>query len=214
MPRGAGRYAAYFSRLDPRQVVTRQIDHQHYELKTVVSGSIIHNGLTLTAGDWLWAPAGEQFMYAAGSFGCVLFTQWPYTEHADVAQLGARLGQRATSSRDPQIEEQARTTRDQLGHLVEGDHQFIPFAPTMPGAATGAGRFFQWMSRIDPNTTIPGHKHPLEKLGDMKVVITGSLTFQGRELSAGDWLWVPSGEAYTFSSGDRGAILMSGWPYN
>lgn len=214
IPRGPGCYAAYFSRLDPRQVVTRRIDHQMYELNTVISGSLTYNGVTLTVGDWLWAPAGEQFMYAAGTFGCVLFTQWPYTEHVDIVRLGGQLGKRSTSSRDPQIEEQARAMRNRLGHLVEGDHQFIPFAPTMPGSAAREGRFFQWVSRIDPNTMIPGHKHPLEKLGDMKIVISGSLSFQDRELSAGDWFWVPSSTAYTFSSGDRGAVLMSGWPYN
>lgn len=214
MPRGSGRYAAYISRLEPRAVVSRSVQQQNYELKIVISGAIHHEGRTLTAGDWLWVPEGGKYVYTAGDFGAVVLTQWPYTELTDISvMLGTALGSVSTSSRDPRIDAHARATRGSLSEHAEGDHQFIPFAPTMPQTQS-EGRFFQWLSRIDPNTTIPGHSHPLEKLGDMKVVISGSVMFQGRELTAGDWFWAPSGEQYTFSTGDRGAILMSGWPWN
>jgi hypothetical protein len=54
----------------------------------------------------------------------------------------------------------------------------------------------------------------LERIADFKLVISGSIHCKGQELTAGDWLWAPSGETYEFTAGDNGGLLVAGWPWN
>jgi hypothetical protein len=67
---------------------------------------------------------------------------------------------------------------------------------------------------LRPNITIPPHSHELERLADFKIVIDGSIICKGYELTEGDWLCVPSGRSYTFAAGDKGAVLIRGWPWH
>jgi hypothetical protein len=107
-----------------------------------------------------------------------------------------------------------------LREVAIGDEQVegarttvLPFAPQMPRIEE-EGRFFAWISHLRPNVSIPPHSHELERLADFKMVIDGSIICKGHELTEGDWLWVPSGRSYTFEAGDKGAVLISGWPWN
>jgi hypothetical protein len=49
--------------------------HSHDEgdgVRFIVSGSIIHDGRELTAGDWMFIPARAQYSFRVGRFGAVM----------------------------------------------------------------------------------------------------------------------------------------------
>jgi mannose-6-phosphate isomerase-like protein (cupin superfamily) len=46
--------------------------------RIVLAGSIFHEGVELTVGDWMIVPAGHSYSFAAGKYGCVVL----HTYHA------------------------------------------------------------------------------------------------------------------------------------
>ncbi len=234
MPKGStDRYGAYFSYLSPDQnIQNRSLPWD--ALKVVISGSILHNGEYLTPGDWLWIPAGEDYAYTAGNIGAFVLTTWPHvsqkaSEPLDAAfrlitaaenALKEQIGEVVTKLPDRAIKDAIRGLRGILPMYAEGDHYFMPFAPTMPPVAEKDGRYFAWVSLLEPDTLIPSHSHDMEKLADMKVLIQGTATVIDQEtgteeeLRAADWLWIPAGKKYTFKVGGQGAIFVNMWPWN
>lgn len=50
-------------------------EHSHDEgdgIRFIVSGAIEHQGTELTAGDWMWIPAGTQYSFSVGDLGAVM----------------------------------------------------------------------------------------------------------------------------------------------
>jgi hypothetical protein len=43
------------------------------------------------------------------------------------------------------------------------------------------------------------------------VIISGSIEFSGKELSQGDWMYVPAGAKYTFEVRPRGVGMFYGY---
>ncbi|MEW7847260.1 hypothetical protein AB2N08_01045 [Massilia aurea] len=228
---GTGRYSAYYAQLAPNTVVPMTANEsEHYALKVVLIGSIRYDNRWLTAGDWLWIPAGESYAFTCGNFGALLLTTLPYCEtderyesvfgKVDEAEAFVKngTGGRATSCNGAITKsamKQLRGISEHVAEQVDGvDHWFLPFAPLMPSNESKDGRYFAWISTLTPNTVIPSHSHTMEKLGDMKVVISGSIFHDDEELTAGDWLWIPAGEKYTFTVGSKGATTISMWPWN
>ncbi|MEV0688165.1 hypothetical protein AB0I35_30280 [Nocardia sp. NPDC050378] len=230
---GTGRFSAYTSRLrGGATVAEHSLVGSDYALKVVISGSIVFRGRTLTAGDWLWIPGGASYSYTAESLGAMVFTILPcvgetaetsrYTAEFDrIDEIDRLIRQQAAgefiTSRDPFLLETATTLRD-LRLIVEEadgvDHHVLPFAPHMPTEPSTDGRFFAWLSMLEPGAVVPRHTHPLEKIADFKVVVNGSIHCKGHELIPGDWLWAPTGGSYEFSAGPAGALLVAGWPWN
>lgn len=75
-----GRFFAWLARLAPGTDIPA---HTHdleklADYKVVISGSIIAHGGELTAGDWLWAPAGGSYAFTAGEQGALLLAGWPW----------------------------------------------------------------------------------------------------------------------------------------
>jgi len=56
-----------------------------------------------------------------------------------------------------------------------------------------------------PNTAVPEHSHDA---GDgIRFIAGGSIIYDGRELTAGDWLYIPAGVKYSFKVGPLGATM-------
>jgi quercetin dioxygenase-like cupin family protein len=235
---GVGRFSAYTSTFAPMTSLADQKQSgANYALKLVVAGSVAYDRWTLTAGDWLWIPAGGEYSLTSLELGAVVFTALPsvddsggqgaleellesFTRVDEVdALLSSRAGGDFMTSRDPGTRE-ALVSLGDAGPLAERadgvTHRWLPFAPHMPKATLPVldGRFFAWLSMLEPGVAIPRHSHGLEKIADIKVVISGSIHCGDRELTAGDWLWAPSGGSYEFTAGTTGALLMGGWPWN
>ena len=220
---GNGRFSAYTTCLaSGAEVAGQKLEASIGALKVVVSGSIAFRGHSLTAGDWIWLPAGEIYGFTAEKFGAVLFTVLPCVPEIETGDRvfglhNADFSGGFVTSRDPSVAG-ATVSLGQVEQYAERaagvTHSFFPFAPTMPVTDVEDGRFLAWLARIEPNTAIPAHVHDLEKLADYKLVISGSIVCRGKELTAGDWLWAPAGGAYAFTAGDQGALLLAGWPWN
>ncbi|KAH7305249.1 hypothetical protein B0I35DRAFT_414034 [Stachybotrys elegans] len=227
-----GRFSAYTTYLAsgaataPRTLDTEQVG----VLKIVVSGSIELQGSnqSLTQGDWVWLPAGGEYSFRAEEAGATLFTMMPcVSDTTDVSQevgLPNKLVDGTfITSRDPSI----KAMDVKLTHLdrhfetaQDGgvSHKAFPFAPRLFHAATKPnaeeGRFWAWLANIAPGTDVTPHFHESENLADVKLVVSGSIMANGRELTAGDWFWAPCEGAYSFTAGERGALIIGSWPHN
>jgi len=220
---GAGRFVAYTTALAPGATVSAAGPvRSAYALKAVISGSVICEGRRLTAGDWLWIPEGRAYSFTAETLGAAVFTILPCVTPTPgtptgSAAFGLPTGGDFVTSRDPGADAPLPGA-EHFSDVVESgtgiSHRLLPFAPAMPDVPGGDGRFFAWLSLLEPNARIPRHAHELEQIADYKVVVNGSLTAKGRELTCGDWLWAPAPGSYEFSAGPTGALLLAGWPYN
>ena len=56
----------------------------------------------------------------------------------------------------------------------------------------------------EPNAKIPRHRHEKDSL--FRIVISGSVFFGDVELTAGDWMFVPKGKAYSLTAGPLGCV--------
>ena len=59
---------------------------------------------------------------------------------------------------------------------------------------------------LAPNAEVPEHEHVRGAV--FRLVISGSIRYKGIELTAGDWMYVPRGQSYSFSAGSAGATVM------
>lgn len=227
-----GRFSAYTTYLSsgaamtPRTLDTKEVG----ALKFIVSGSIQlqGNNQSLTQGDWVWLPSGGEYCFEAGEAGAQLFTMLPCAEDNNDPSQDAGLRNKLINgtfitSRDAHVV----AAQTELNHLErhfeiarEGSisHKSFPFAPRLfhaqskPGAE--GGRFWAWLANIAPGTGVTPHFHESENLADVKLVVSGSIFANGRELTAGDWFWAPAEGSYSFTASDRGALIVGSWPHN
>lgn len=62
-----------------------------------------------------------------------------------------------------------------------------------------------FISSAAPLSTVETHSH---RDGDgIRFIVSGSIDYNGQELSAGDWMFIPAGQEYSFQVGPRGATM-------
>ncbi|MEU7525455.1 cupin domain-containing protein [Saccharothrix sp. NPDC042600] len=57
----------------------------------------------------------------------------------------------------------------------------------------------------EPDVEVPEHAH--EEGDGIRFIVSGSITYDGEELSSGDWMYIPQGQKYSFKVGPRGATM-------
>ncbi len=57
-----------------------------------------------------------------------------------------------------------------------------------------------------PDTKVPIHSH--DEGDGFRYISSGSIIYNGEELKAGDWMFIPAGEPYEFVVGELGATMM------
>lgn len=63
-----------------------------------------------------------------------------------------------------------------------------------------------FLSVAEPNAKAPLHSH---KDGDgIRFIAGGSIRYKGKELSAGDWMYIPADAKYSFETGPVGAVMF------
>jgi hypothetical protein len=65
------------------------------------------------------------------------------------------------------------------------------------------GLFFVTYAKA--GTKAPEHSH--DEGDGIRFIVSGSIKYKERELTAGDWMFIPAGVPYSFSVGDLGAIM-------
>jgi hypothetical protein len=67
-------------------------------------------------------------------------------------------------------------------------------------------RSLLFLQVLAPDAEVPEHEHV--RAAVFRLVISGSVVYNGMELMAGDWMYVPRGISYSFSAGRLGATVM------
>jgi hypothetical protein len=62
-----------------------------------------------------------------------------------------------------------------------------------------------YISAGAPGTKVPSHSH--DEGDGIRFMISGSIHYGDRELTEGDWMFIPAGVPYEFEVGPRGAVM-------
>ncbi len=62
-----------------------------------------------------------------------------------------------------------------------------------------------YISSGAPNTHVPKHSH--EEGEEIRFIMSGSIIFEGQELTEGDWMYMPPKVGYEFRVGARGVTM-------
>jgi len=73
----------------------------------------------------------------------------------------------------------------------------------LPVYLTGPSQLF--ITVAEPGLKVGEHSH--DEGDGIRFVAGGSITFEGTELGAGDWMFIPAGTRYSFEVGEVGAIM-------
>jgi len=57
----------------------------------------------------------------------------------------------------------------------------------------------------DPGLEVPEHSH--DEGDGIRFIAGGSIEYDGEELTAGDWMYIPAGARYSFNVGPQGALM-------
>ena len=63
-----------------------------------------------------------------------------------------------------------------------------------------------YISVAGPGATVPVHSH--DEGDGIRFIASGSIEYEGKTLSGGDWMFIPKGEEYEFTVGEFGATMF------
>ena len=107
-----------------------------------------------------------------------------------------KLNGRILTSRDKDVER--ATDILQVDNIPDGFKKW-----QLPVYLDSPSQLF--ISTAAANTTVPEHAH---RDGDgIRFIVAGSIIYNGVELTAGDWMFIPKGQKYSFQVGRLGATM-------
>ncbi|HEV2027216.1 MAG TPA: hypothetical protein VGS16_01635 [Candidatus Dormibacteraeota bacterium] len=112
-------------------------------------------------------------------------------------KAGVKGGRRIITSQDPGMDEAIRSLP--RGRMPKG---FQSWQIPIP---LGSDSEIGFITVGQPNAVVPEHAHPGEVF---RMVTSGSIHFKGKVLTAGHWMYVPSGIPYGFTAGPLGCIVF------
>jgi len=113
-------------------------------------------------------------------------------------RAGIKGGRRIITSQDPGMDEAIRSLP--RPRMPKGFQSWqIPIPLGSNDSEIG------FITVGNPNAVVPEHAHPGEVF---RMVISGSIHFKGKTLTAGHWMYVPSDIAYGYTSGPLGCIVF------
>ena len=117
--------------------------------------------------------------------------------HAAIKKAGVRLGKQIVTSRNPRV----RKVTDLLSvkNIPDGFKKW-----QLPVYLDGPSQMF--LSIGAPDLNVPEHSH--DEGDGLRVIIGGSIIFDGVELTEGDWMFIPKGKKYQFKVGRGGASMF------
>ncbi|SCL31093.1 hypothetical protein GA0070624_4203 [Micromonospora rhizosphaerae] len=62
-----------------------------------------------------------------------------------------------------------------------------------------------FISFAEPDIHTPEHSH--DEGDGIRFIAGGSIIYEGKELTAGDWMFIPRGQSYSFDVGPNGALM-------
>jgi mannose-6-phosphate isomerase-like protein (cupin superfamily) len=64
---------------------------------------------------------------------------------------------------------------------------------------------FLFLTVAEPGAASTKHSH--DEGDGIRFIVSGSIEYEGVELTAGDWMFVPRGAEYSFTTGRMGAVM-------
>lgn len=101
-----------------------------------------------------------------------------------------------TTSRDEGMEHLQKVLK--ITNVPNGFQKWM-----LPVYLTGASQLY--ISMAEPNAEVPLHSH--DEGDGIRVMISGSIIYNGKELTAGDWMYIPKGAQYSMKVGPLGALM-------
>jgi mannose-6-phosphate isomerase-like protein (cupin superfamily) len=101
------------------------------------------------------------------------------------------------------------TSRDKNMHEVRHELRRSDMPPgiqqwQLPVLTQGGA--FVFLTVSDPGAVVPKHSH---KRDLFRIVLSGSIIVDGKELKTGDWMFVPKGEPYSYHAAfNPGAVTL------
>lgn len=123
----------------------------------------------------------------------------PFDEGLDrikeaLAQVGLDLDSRILTSRDADAVKACNLLA--VDQMPEGFTKWqLPFSME-------CGQFF--ITSAERGASVGEHSHPDN---GVRFIISGSIIYDGIELNAGDWMFIPKGKRYSFKVGPYGATM-------
>jgi hypothetical protein len=101
------------------------------------------------------------------------------------------------------------TSRD-VGQIWTDKESIVSNIPTgfykvmLPFATSGPATFY--ISSAGPGVKVPRHSH--DEGDGIRLIISGSIVHEGKELLEGDWMYLPAKAQYEFVVGPRGVSMF------
>jgi len=114
--------------------------------------------------------------------------------HDALSKVGHKLGSRILTSRDREAVK--------LCNLLAVDVGAKGFVKWQLPFFLGGGQFF--ITVAQPGASVGDHSHDND---GVRLIMSGSIYYDGIELNSGDWMYVPQGKKYSFTVGPHGAIM-------
>lgn len=111
-------------------------------------------------------------------------------------QVGIKLERRILTSKDEDVAKVTRALR--VTNIPDGFQKWqLPIWLDSPSQL--------FISSAAPNSKVATHSH---RDGDgIRFMISGSIIYNGQELTAGDWMFIPAGLEYSLEVGSFGATM-------
>lgn len=114
-----------------------------------------------------------------------------------VQKSGLRVGNKIVTSREP-------AARKAVGILAVSNIPGGFKKWQLPVYLDGASQMF--MSIGAPDVDVPPHSH--DEGDGIRVIVGGSIFYDGTELTEGDWMFIPKGTKYQFKVGPGGVSMF------
>jgi hypothetical protein len=101
-----------------------------------------------------------------------------------------------TTSRDKEAEHLREVLK--ITNVPKGFQKWM-----LPVYLTSASQLY--ISMAEPNVEVPSHSH--DEGEGIRFMISGSIMYNGKELTAGDWMYIPKGAQYSMKVGPLGALM-------
>jgi hypothetical protein len=135
-----------------------------------------------------WEPAGASFESGEPYFRKVL------------RDAGLDITSKVFTSRHPAAKRAMKSLR--LSNVPAGFRKWqLPFALKTPT------NFY--ITEGQPRAVVRKHVHAFG--AGFRFILSGTIRVGGQSLKAGDWFFVPEGQAYSYTVGSRGVELMAGY---
>jgi hypothetical protein len=115
--------------------------------------------------------------------------------HQAIEKYGLKRGKIVTS-RDPVVEKLRNVLR--VENVPKGFRKWqLPVYLEKPSQL--------YFTIAEPGAVAPAHSH--DEGDGIRFMVSGSIQYEGKELTGGDWMFIPAGTKYSFKVGPLGAAM-------